>query len=155
MTLRIVINSLDDFVDQVIKKITLDIVANLTAAPSEGGTPVDTGWARANWIPVIGTQVGEPVGTRESVSDNAQKAAVARVVAAYRKELGPVTVGNPVPYIQFLNDGSSQQAPSGFVQRAIAKAVLVDLPLALGATPTPRGTQPRDPVTGRFLPRRR
>jgi hypothetical protein len=41
--------------------------------------------------------------------------------------MGEVHVSNAVPYVQSLNDGHSQQAPAGFVQAAIAKAVELDL----------------------------
>jgi hypothetical protein len=46
--IRIVVKAAEGFAEKVVRKLALDIVANLVAAPSEGGTPVDTGWARAN-----------------------------------------------------------------------------------------------------------
>ena len=156
--IRIVVNSLGDFVDQVIKKIVLDIVANLKRAPSEGGTPVDTGWARANWIPNIGSPRSGTAGQRPDeggrADTGAQDAGVAEVLTSYTARRGAVHITNNVPYIVFLNAGTSRQAPAGFVERAIQKAVRQDLPSALAGGATPRGTPPRDPVTGRFLRRR-
>jgi len=126
--IRVVVTSLERFLDRIMKKIALDIVANLVRAPSEGGTPVDTGWARANWIPNIGQPVSSPEGTREAVSNAGQQAGIATVVTGYRVASGrPIFISNNVPYIVFLNEGSSRQAPAGFVQRAIAKAVTEDL----------------------------
>lgn len=156
---RIVVNSLSDFLDQIIKKITLDIVANLVRAAAEGGTPVDTGWARANWVPSIGKPASGTAGTRASaeagnINLGSQQGGVAAVATSYKTSKGAVHITNNVPYINNLNDGSSKQAPKGFVQAAIFKAVAIDLPKALGGNPTPRGRAPRDPVTGRFLPRR-
>lgn len=125
---RIVISSLDRFTAKVVKRLTLEAHANLVAAPSEGGTPVDTGWARANWVPTIGAPAADTVGTQEqaaagNVNAGAAEAGLARVVTQYRLEQGPVFLTNNVPYIGFLNEGSSRQAPKGFVQLAIAKAV--------------------------------
>lgn len=156
--LRVVVNSLEDFLDQLIKKIVLDIVANLRRAASEGGTPVDTGWARANWLPNIGSPINSPAGVRPEQPDSAttseQEKGLASVVTGYRTSRGEVHITNNVPYIINLNEGSSKQAPAGFVQRAIMKAIFEDLPGAIGPTPTPPGTPPRDPVTGGSIPRR-
>jgi len=113
------------FATKVVVKLVFDITANLRAAPDEGGTPVDTGWARANWIPSIAQSVDEPFGSRVNVSSDAQDAGLASV-GAYTLDLGQIYVTNPVPYIQSLNDGHSQQAPAGFVERAIEKAVFED-----------------------------
>jgi hypothetical protein len=124
--LRVVVNSLELFIEGIIKKLTLDIVANLDRAPTEGGTPVDTGWARANWIPQIGTPVTQPAGSRTNVSDSEKEAGKAAVVAKYKLP-ATVYISNNVPYILKLNEGHSKQAPPGFIQANIAKAVTADL----------------------------
>jgi hypothetical protein len=134
--IQIILAGMDGFVTNIVKKLVLDIVANLQAAPSEGGTPVDTGWARANWIPTVGTASGRPaprpidrgVATTAAANVFAEgEAAVAAIVTTYRASMGPVTIANNVPYILKLDAGSSKQAPSGFVRRAIVKALVVDL----------------------------
>jgi hypothetical protein len=136
--IRIVVKSLEDFIDKVMRKLTLDIVANLVSAPDTGyGTPVDTGWARANWVPNIGSPQTTTEGTREaaeagSVSTAGQQAGVAKVATSYKRSQGPIFISNNVPYIVHLNEGSSKQAPKGFVQNAIVKAVTVDLFVGLG-----------------------
>jgi len=121
---RVVMSALDRFSESFIKKITLDVVANLSRAPSEGGTPVDTGWARANWLASVTQPITEPAGTPESVeaAEGEKEAGLGRVLA-YRLTAGPVFISNNVPYITRLNDGSSDQAAEGFVQRAIQEAV--------------------------------
>lgn len=128
-SLEFVVRSLHQFTDLLVKKVVTDVVANLVAAPMEGGTPVDTGWARANWIPNIGSPVKSPRGTRDSVGRAAasQGRGIAVVLASYKIAKGKVYISNPVPYIVFLNEGSSTQAPAGFIQRAIRKAVTTDL----------------------------
>lgn len=123
---RIVISAMEGFFDQIVRKLVLDIVANLTAAPSEGGTPVDTGWARANWVPGIGTPSTSTVGSPKAVTETAQRGGIARMLG-YKARQGPVHITNNVPYIMRLNEGWSRQAPSGFIQAAVAKAVRVDL----------------------------
>lgn len=108
--------------EQIIKKVAFDIQANLVRAASQGGTPVDTGWARANWLVNVGTPflspIGEYTGRKTTVAPNTGLASI----ATYK--LGPkVFISNNVPYITFLNDGTSKQAPKGFVQAAIKRAV--------------------------------
>lgn len=85
-------------------------------------TPVDTGWARANWVPSIGVPVTEPIGTPEQLNEAAAQAGIVQV-AQWRFIQGPAYISNNVPYIVFLNAGSSRQAPSGFVERAVQAAV--------------------------------
>ena len=125
-SVRVIVESLNGFVEQIIIGLTLDVVANLKAAPGQGGTPVDTGWARSNWIPNIGEPLDAPVGSRSNVSTGPQNQAEAGI-AGYTLSKGRVYISNNVPYILRLNEGSSRQAPAGFVQRAVAKAVREDL----------------------------
>ena len=134
--IRIILAGMDGFVTRIVKKLVLDIVANLQASPGEGGTPVDTGWARANWIPVLGRASGRPAPrpgdhgqTVAAAADLAMQgqAAIAAIVTTYRASQGPVTIANNVPYILKLDAGSSKQAPSGFIRRGIVKALVVDL----------------------------
>ena len=123
-TLRVVISALENVAEQVIKAIALDIVANLRRAPSEGGTPVDTGWARANWQPRIGSPAQDVVGTNEAVgAAQATQEAGLGALLIYKISAGSVFITNNVAYITRLNEGSSGQAPKGFVQRAIQEAV--------------------------------
>jgi hypothetical protein len=133
---RVVVTSLEQFVERIIRKLALDIVANLVRAPSEGGTPVDTGWARANWVPRIGEPFRGTAGTREQAEagnvSGAEQGAGQASLLGYRLERGRVYISNNVPYIGRLNDGYSRQAPRGFVQAAVAKAVRVDLARGLG-----------------------
>jgi hypothetical protein len=159
---RVVVTSLEGFVARIITALALNIVANLVRAPGEGGTPVDTGWARANWVPRIGEPFKGTAGTREqaeagNVSQADQGAGLADLVG-YKLERGKVYVTNNVPYIVRLNEGSSRQAPAGFVQDAVAKAVRVDLPASFGvggglAGGGGSGGPARDPTTGRFKKR--
>jgi len=114
------------------KKVVLDIVANLVSSPNTGyGTPVDTGWARTNWVPGIGTPPTGTAGSREAaeagiLDTSMQQRGLAEVAAAYKLNQGSIFISNNVPYIVLLNEGSSAQAPAGFVQNAIMKAIEID-----------------------------
>lgn len=126
--ITVIVKNLNTFVGTIVKGLTLEIVANLKRAASEGGTPVDTGWARANWVAGIGASLTDTVGTREeaevSGANNAvSEASVLKVAATYSVKQGAVFISNNVPYIAKLNAGSSPQAGEGFVQRAALRAV--------------------------------
>lgn len=129
--LRVVVSDLEAFVERLIRKVTLDIAANLRRAPSEGGTPVDTGWARANWVVRVGQPFDQTAGTRQEAEDGnidvGPQQAGELEAATYQLGRGTLHITNNVPYIVNLNEGSSQQAPAGFVQAAISKAVTVDI----------------------------
>ncbi len=124
---RAVVDALTRVTERVVTKIALDVVANLVET-----TPVDTGWARGNWVPSIGTPFIADLGSVTPTVANAnaassrQATASVSVATGYRLRRGSVFVSNNVPYITELNDGSSAKAPAGFVQLAIAKAVQQD-----------------------------
>lgn len=126
--IRAVVQGIEKVVERVVTKITLDVTANLIEM-----TPVDTGWARANWVPAIGTPIQQDLSAVPATVSNAQsrageqQRAMADVVTGYRLVRGRVFVSNNVPYITRLNDGHSRKAPAGFVQMAIQKAVTQDI----------------------------
>lgn len=103
--------SLTSFMSDAVRRISIEATANLVEA-----TPVDTGHARANWVASIGSEV------MTEVSAGAQEAGLS-VLAAYDISKGHAFVQNNVPYIGRLDDGSSTQAPAGFVRRGIEAAL--------------------------------
>jgi hypothetical protein len=125
---RVVIASLTKFVESIVKAVVSNITNNLVQT-----TPVDTGWARSNWIAKVRGPLSSPVGSKTSVSSAFQQQALLTIVTSYKLRTGPVHITNNVPHIVFLNEGSSRQAPRGFVQAAIAKGTRADLAAALGA----------------------
>jgi hypothetical protein len=95
----------------VAKSLILEIDAELRES-----TPVDTGHARANWVPSVGApHTGEDAGA-------AHDAGVAAVLA-YNLGDGDLYESNNVPYIGFLLGGSSAQAPAGWDAAAFDRAV--------------------------------
>lgn len=123
---RRVIVGLTAATEGVIKKLTLDIQSNLKEQPPLG-TPVDLGWARANWVPKIGSPFQGDATDDPSTADvsaaRARQSAGEAEILSYRLGQGAVFVSNNVPYIQRLNNGHSKQSPAGFVEAAIDKAV--------------------------------
>lgn len=113
---------LDKFSAEKITRLGSEIVANL-----QEDTPVDIGWARANWVAAIGEPyitdpITKPGASDVSVQLGRASAGVASL-ATYKIADGPVFISNNVPYIRRLDEGWSDQAPSGFVQAAITRAV--------------------------------
>jgi hypothetical protein len=112
----------------LIKQIVLDIVANLRRAASEGGSPVDTGWLRANWVASIGEPFDGTVGTREQAEqgnvDNARsEQSTQEFFTNYGLNDGSGYVSNNVPYVLIRNERGGKVAQKFFVQRAIKEAV--------------------------------
>jgi hypothetical protein len=84
-------------------------------------TPVLTGRARSNWLVGLGSPVRRVVETLGNAALSASiSAARARINSS--KEGETIWLSNNLSYIQRLNQGSSAQAPAGFVERAVETA---------------------------------
>lgn len=123
--ISVIVRELERVTERVVVTLTLDANANFTE-----DTPIDTGWAAANWIPSIGAgSAGAPTPTtregREAAVAGqraAQQAAITALATGYSIRAGATFITNGVPYIVDLNEGSSQKAPAGFVQAGIQRA---------------------------------
>ena len=110
-------NKVNKNTDTLMKKTILGVDQALVLA-----TPVDTGRARANWRPSIGVMITEtlPEPAGPNIGTGAAIKAGQDVAEAYNGDGSPVVhITNNLPYIQYLNQGSSQQAPANFVGQAI------------------------------------
>jgi hypothetical protein len=92
---------------------TVRAVAFVVDAELVRATPVDTGRARSNWIPSLNSPDVRLV-------DPNQKPDISPVIKSYKLD-DTILISNNLPYIKNLNNGSSQQAPAGFVDKALAK----------------------------------
>ena len=119
-----VIEALEQFVERQIAEFVRRLVAQLTADPPTG-TPIQTGFARQNWIATVGAPQPVPIGTRKTATpDSTVPATMAQDVASiYRLRMGNVYITNTVHYITLLERGTSQQSPAGFTRRAIAQTL--------------------------------
>lgn len=127
--LKLIFEGLDLAVTRVVRGITLECTSEL-----KDGTPVLTGWARANWTPQIGSpyvvdlEGVDPTknpGAVQGASAQAE-AGVAQVATSYIFNINApraIYISNNVPYIGRLNDGWSKKAPAGFIQQRIEKGV--------------------------------
>jgi hypothetical protein len=86
-------------------------------------TPVDTGRARANWQVTIGSQAS---GTVE-IDDKSGGATMSKATAASAGFNAGDTIylTNNLPYIRKLEEGSSQQAPTGMVALTVQEFAAV------------------------------
>lgn len=89
------------------------------------GTPIRTGWASGNWRITTGGPVTQPID--RYFPDNA----IAQELAALDRihHFANVYISNGVPYIGFLENGTSNQAPQGIVrvQLSAFKAMNADV----------------------------
>lgn len=97
------------------RKIALDILRRLVMR-----TPVDTGRARGNWQ----VSVGSPAQTAVDATDKGGGAtieAAVPTVEGWDASKVAIFLMNNVPYISALEDGHSDQAPSGMVKITLAE----------------------------------
>jgi hypothetical protein len=106
-------------IENAAKALVLQIARELRLNPGQGGTPVDTGHARANWI----ASVSAPSEAVTAGADSSAYQAGVAQIAAYVLEQGPLWLVNNVPYIRALNYGHSKQAPALFVEAAVDRAL--------------------------------
>jgi hypothetical protein len=124
-----IVADLDKFTRGEVIALALNVNANLRDSPPLG-TPIDTGWASANWVPTVGepfsdsnvSQVRDPTPAQVAGRAGTAEAGLNDVLS-WRNGDGALFSTNNVPYIGALNNGHSGQSPKGFVQAAIEKAI--------------------------------
>lgn len=112
-----ILAELERFTERAVRTVAVEVTAELQLA-----TPVDTGFARASWVPSVGTPSDADGGSPDAPSQAAAEQGLARV-AAYRLADGKAFVTNNVAYIRRLDQGHSKQAPAGFVRASVERGV--------------------------------
>lgn len=113
---------------ELMRRLELRAMQTLVSA-----TPVDTGHARSGWTPSVGSAVSDALelGSKKSetrrnansrLRDNRAKAKA--IAETYQLKQGTVFISNNVPYVVFLDQGSSAQAPANFIERALVAAIV-------------------------------
>jgi len=98
-----------DLLEGVARKVAFDTDNDLVAQ-----TPVDTGRARSNWIPSLGSPSSITV-------EAGNKPPIEPVISRYTLN-DTIFITNNLPYIRRLNDGYSQQQPTpSWVDATVAK----------------------------------
>lgn len=103
-------NKVVDTQEKRVRATALAILADLTLQ-----TPVDTGRARANWLPSFGsprTTTVEADGGISQINFGGWKLGTS------------IFISNNLPYIRRLNEGWSKQAPASFVDKIVQVANL-------------------------------
>lgn len=114
-------------VSEIVRRLQLRVWQVLTLAH-----PVDTGFSRGQWTPTVGSPIADrrdrpaersTASSQGSLGLSSNRARAEQVAKSYQLEQGRVFLTNPVPYVVFLNQGSSAQAPAKFVERSIERAI--------------------------------
>lgn len=123
-------------IDKDINQFTVDIASSIAFEVAKA-TPIDTAFARANWItgltPATGTLFpyrgfksryrggkGGPFGERINPALVRQQSQTALM---RRKRHEDIFIVNNTPYIARLDRGHSKQAPAGFVGRGVRTGI--------------------------------
>lgn len=126
-SVRIVVHGLESHIEDLVKRLALAVTAQLVE-----DTPRKTGWARANWIPEVGSpatalatpETDEERAARVPLADAQRTAGIMDVVLNFTLAKRTIFISNGVPYIVKLNAGSSKQQPDpGYVFRSILTAI--------------------------------
>jgi hypothetical protein len=150
-----IIADLEAYTEQEVVALATNVNANLRSQPPIG-TPIDLGWASANWLPSVGEPIllnlEEVEPTPGMVSATAQRASEGlNDLLGWRLRQGPIFSTNNVPYIVPLNDGHSPQSPPGWVQKAMEKAIRETE--SAGASKAARGRRAAAGRAGKARPR--
>lgn len=119
-----VANIVERNTDKTIREVAVAVDGAVVIA-----TPVDTGRARANWqtsvgVPITSTRAPYSDGADGSTAGTNARSAIDQCKAAVvgYKAGQTVYITNNLPYITPLNEGTSAQAPEGFVEKSVLKA---------------------------------
>lgn len=124
--LRVLAREVEANANLIKRKVALAVDAALVL-----GTPVDTGRARSNWQVILNAPAGgerapfapgKGLGIGEGANARAALAEAQAVIAGagYGDD---IHITNNLSYIGELNDGTSAQAPAGFVEAALLSGV--------------------------------
>jgi hypothetical protein len=111
-----------DNADKLVRDVAMAVDAVVVVS-----TPIRTGRARANWQPAldqIPTGVRYPSPLKPPTPDSGAQESIdtARDVISQYKAGQTIHITNNLPYIKKLNEGSSDFAPAGFVEKAVVAA---------------------------------
>jgi len=113
--INVLVDEIETNVNTLMKQIATGIDQTVVMA-----TPVDTGRARANWTVTLNTRTK----TSHERTDFEQVLVESKaVIDQYGSHTNAIYITNNLAYIGKLNEGSSAQAPAGFVEIALHEAI--------------------------------
>ena len=107
------VREVEETTSRIVRRFALGALRRLVLA-----SPVDTGRFRGNWQITVGPEEAAGETGRTDRSGAATIAAGMQAISAQRG-FDRVVIVNNVEYGPDLNNGSSKQAPAGFVEAAI------------------------------------
>lgn len=118
-------SSLKSSVNEHTKQRAMILLAHLTE-----DTPVDTSKAISNWQVGLGRAITREIPAHYPGRRGSSKMASQGVAVVYgqlllhdRRQGQAIHITNNASYILDLNAGSSMQAPSGFIEKAISRSI--------------------------------
>lgn len=121
--LREMKKGINNAINDTIKGTVDEIFNALRESPSSGGTPVDTGWARAGWRVNIETPTPGDVSDKGDVSSSdseAESSLSAFLGLSNLLYVNKIFIDNRVPYIRKINANNRQSGPH-FVEKSIQR----------------------------------
>ena len=112
---------LEDHVSAVSKKLMIDIDRRVILE-----TPVDTASAKRSWVAGVNRSPTEVFDLPDGSNINAAESQAiqqAEGTIGRAKAFDTIYINNNQPYIERLNDGWSNQAPSRYIDNIIAQEV--------------------------------
>lgn len=101
--------------DQTIRRVAIVVDTALVET-----TPVKSGRARSNWLPSLNTPNRNIIEVPKDANGVNLKPPIDPVLSGFKLS-DTILITNNLPYIRKLNEGSSVQAPAGFVDIALTK----------------------------------
>jgi len=105
-------------IDEEVRKTALVVLSNLVVS-----SPVDTGRFRGNWQIGIDMPKTSILNTDDKSGGITISAGAGEIGRVRNIDFESIFITNNMPYGETLNNGSSTQAPAGFVESAIRKGV--------------------------------
>ena len=97
----------------IVRKMGVGILQSVIYA-----TPHDTGKARANWQVTLKRPTNKQLKKKDK-DGGATIAKGERIAIGFKLNDGSIWISNNVPYINRLNNGWSDQAAPGYIERAV------------------------------------
>lgn len=111
---------------QKVEKELVETIFDILVGSPPTGTPVDTGWASANWMVTTGSPASGKVPDSGSVSSMKGKSmsSLTTLIESDLSNVNSIFITNRVSYIELLNNGNhSKQSIPAFIDEAVLRGI--------------------------------